>query len=120
MKIQIAVITIVGACSLIAGRAYSQDPVQVAPSMFKVLLDNDQVRVLDVVMKPGEKNPMHSHPDYVSYVIKGGSVKFVDAKGEATVRTTKDGECAFHKGETHMSENTGTSETHVLNIELKH
>lgn len=119
MKTLAVVITLMGACLFMTGRANAQDPVKVAPGMNKVVVNNAQVRVLDVTLKPGEKMPMHSHPDNVLYVISGGTSRSTDAKGKATEHTYKEGECVFRKGETHMVENIGEKPTHVLNIELK-
>ena len=45
-----------------AATVLAQDPMKVAPNNFKVLLENDQVRVLDFHSKPGDKIGMHSHP----------------------------------------------------------
>lgn len=98
---------------------FAQDPVKQSPDKYKVVLNNDKVRVLDVRLKPGDKSPMHSHPDNVIYVISGGTAKFTDAKGKATDTTMKAGECKWRKAETHAVENTGKTEVHVLNIELK-
>ena len=42
--------------------AMAQDAVQVAPQQYKVLLENDQVRVVEYQSKPGEKAGMHAHP----------------------------------------------------------
>jgi quercetin dioxygenase-like cupin family protein len=119
MKTSIAVATLVGACAIFAGRAVAQDPVKVAPKLHKAILDNERVRVLDTVVKPGEQIPMHQHPDNVIYVVKGGKVRFVDLKGTPTDRELKDGECLFRSAETHAVQNTGTDEIHVLTIELK-
>jgi len=60
-------------CCVGVGTVRAQDPVQVAPSNFKVLLENDQVRVLDFHSKGGEKIPMHSHPAYLTYDISGAA-----------------------------------------------
>jgi hypothetical protein len=38
--------------------ASAQDPVKADPAHYKVLLDKPNVRVLDVVLKKGEKTPM--------------------------------------------------------------
>ncbi len=119
MKTLIAVAIVVGACSLRAGEAHAQDPAKVAAKMNKVVLDNERVRVLDVVLKPGEQMPMHSHPDNIVYVIKGGKTRAVDMQGAPTDREFKDGECSFRKAETHAIQNTDTKEIHVLNVELK-
>ena len=40
--------------------ATAQDPVKLSPHYYKVLLENDQVRVFEYRLKPGEKEPMHS------------------------------------------------------------
>jgi hypothetical protein len=45
----------------------AQDMVKVAPKNCKVLLDNDRVRVIRVVSKPGEKMEMHSHPAHIAW-----------------------------------------------------
>lgn len=37
------------------------DAVAAAPASHRVLLENDQVRVLEVVVKPGEREPVHTH-----------------------------------------------------------
>lgn len=119
MKLLAVVITLMGTCCFVTGRANAQDPVKVAPKMNKVLVNNDRVRVLDVVMKPGEKMPMHSHPDNVLYVVTGGTSRSTDPKGETKDRTSKDGEWVFRKGETHEVKNTGKKAIHVVQIELK-
>ena len=38
------------------------DPVEVSPDNYKVVLENDHVRVLEMNLKVGEKDEMHSHP----------------------------------------------------------
>ena len=58
-------------CCAGVATARAQDPVQVAPNDFKVLLENDQVQVLDFHSKGGEKIPVHSHRAYLTYDISG-------------------------------------------------
>jgi hypothetical protein len=43
-------------------KASAQDPTKLAPENYKVLLENSQLRAIDYRLKPGEKEPMHSHP----------------------------------------------------------
>jgi len=45
-----------------SGAMSAQDPVKLSPQYYKVLLENDQVRVLEYRLKSGEKEPTHSHP----------------------------------------------------------
>jgi len=102
------------------GTARAQDPVKVAPKNFRVLLENDQVRVLDFTASAGEKIPTHSHPAYISYSISGaGKTKFTYPGGKTTEPAAKTGQARWHEAETHASEYQGTGSTHVLLIELK-
>lgn len=99
--------------------ALAQDMVTVAPTMCKVLLENDKVRVIEVNVKPGENIPMHSHPSYIVYALSTGKVKHTSPDGKIKEREVKTGEAGWNEAETHVSENTGTTEAHVLVIELK-
>jgi len=63
-----------------------QDSVKTSPQLYKILLDNDQVRVLEFRLKPGEKEPMHSHPAGIVYVLGGATLKFTYTDGRARKR----------------------------------
>jgi quercetin dioxygenase-like cupin family protein len=103
-----------------AGRVQAQDPVKVSPEHFKVLLENERVRVLDFHSAAGVKIPLHSHPAYISYSISGaGKTKFTSADGKMTEQPAKTGQATWHGAETHASEYEGTGSTHVLLVELK-
>jgi len=102
-----------------AGTALAQDPIKVAPNNFKVLLENDRVRVLEFRSKPGEKIGMHSHPDYFIYNFTAGKTRFTSADGKTTERESKAGGVVWRDAETHASEYMGTGEAHALLVELK-
>jgi beta-alanine degradation protein BauB len=105
-------------CCLGVATARAQDPVQVAPNNFTVLLENDEVRVLDFHSKGGEKIPMHSHPAYVTYDISGtGATRFTSPDGKTTESENKAGRTAWHQPATHASE--ATAPVHALLVELK-
>ena len=106
--------------TLTAATARAQDPVKVAPKNFKVLLENERVRVLDFRSTAGQKIPMHSHPAYISYSISGsGKTKFTSQDGKTTERPNKPAGATWHEAETHASEYVGPGATHVLLVELK-
>jgi quercetin dioxygenase-like cupin family protein len=110
------------ACLLVvvAGPLRAQDPVKVAPTHFKVLLENESVRVLDFHSKSGDKIPMHSHPAYVTYSLSGsGKTKFTSPDGKTTEQPSQTGQVRWHDAETHATEYVGTGGTHVLLVELK-
>jgi beta-alanine degradation protein BauB len=116
MRIPIFVLVVIVA----AGKLWAQDPVKVAPKNFKVLLENDHVRVLDFHSKSGEKIPMHSHPGYVAYSITGsGKTTFSFPDGKTTVVPAGAGQTTWRDAETHATEYTGRGETHVVLVELK-
>ncbi|MGI8785729.1 MAG: cytoplasmic protein [Acidobacteriota bacterium] len=97
----------------------AQDPVKVTPKTVKVLLENDRVRVLEARLKPGEKEPMHSHPAYVGYYLSPLKVKITSPDGQSVVRERKAGEAGWSEAVIHSTENIGTSEVHALIVELK-
>jgi hypothetical protein len=99
--------------------AKAQDPAKVDPAHYKVILNNQHMRVLDVRHKPGEKSPMHSHPNHVVYSFTDSAVKFTSPDGKTQIRTVKAGQATWHNGETHTVENVGKKEEHALDIELK-
>jgi len=99
--------------------ATAQDPVKVAPNIYKVLLENDRVRVLEFRLKPGEKDPMHSHPSMIVYFLSSFKLKFTLPDGKTTDAEGKPGGVLWSEAVTHAPENVGTTEAHVLVVELK-
>jgi beta-alanine degradation protein BauB len=96
-----------------------KDPLLLSPAVYKVLLDNDKVRILDVRLKPGEKSPEHSHPAMVIYVIEDGKVKFSYPDGRTEILDMEAGDTMYCEALTHAAENVGTRDIRVLNIEFK-
>ena len=78
-----------------AGTTLAQDVMKISPETHKVLLENDQVRVLDARMKPGEKVAMHSHPANVVYFLTDGKIKITYPGGKTEVREVKAGVAAW-------------------------
>lgn len=104
----------------VTGTLRAQDPVKVAPGHFKVLLENDRVRVLDFRSRAGQKIPMHSHPGYVVYSISGGGkTRFTTPDGKTTELASRPGQARWRDAETHASEYLGRGEVHVLMVEIK-
>lgn len=60
--------------------AAAQEPLKVAPEMYKLLHENDRIRVLEVTFKPGSKIPKHSHPDHMVYALTAGKLKIFHDK----------------------------------------
>jgi quercetin dioxygenase-like cupin family protein len=99
--------------------AHAQDPVKASPQYYKVLLENDQVRVLEYRLKAGEKEPRHSHPAGVVYVLSGAKLKFSYPDGRTEEKAAATGETIWRDPTTHAVENVGDTEAHAIAIDLK-
>jgi beta-alanine degradation protein BauB len=99
----------------------AQDVMTVAGGMetHKVLLDNDQVRVLDVRIPPGKKIAMHSHPASVVYYVSDYKINATSADGKTALREGKAGTAVSFGPTTHAVENVGTTEIHLVQTEMK-
>lgn len=68
----------------------SQDAVHAAPENHKVLLENEKVRVLEVIVAPGEVEPIHHHQwPSVLYIMEAGHFIDRDAEGNVIVDSRK-------------------------------
>ena len=92
---------------------------EVAPDQYKVLFENDRVRLLEYRGQPGDKTAMHSHPDVLAYALTAGKFKFVTPGGQSFEAELGAGKSMFAEAGPHATENTGASEARVLLFELK-
>jgi len=100
-------------------QALTQDIMKVSPETHTVLLENARVRVLSVVIKPGEEIGMHSHPPNVAYYMSDATLRITGADGKVENRSAKAGMAAWSDGAVHTVKNVGTSELREVQIELK-
>ncbi len=96
----------------------AQDPLKVAKNVYKFIVENDRVRVLEVVLRPGDKAVMHYHPDPVVHVLKGGKAKMTSS-GKTDLLDLKTGQAIFLKAQFHEAENPGKTDLDLLVVELK-
>lgn len=111
-------LTIVAALLAISSSGLAQDRAATVPDM-KVLLENECVRVQYHDVAVGEKTPMHSHPNYVVYVLSPYKAKITLANGSTLISEHKAGEAFWKDGAQHMVENIGTTPIHNLVVELR-
>ncbi len=110
-------VVVMSILAMVVGKA--QDPAKVDPQHYKVLLNNEYVRILDVRQQPGDKSPMHSHPHHAVYWLTGSTLKFTSSDGKTKTVTTKPGQVVWRNPETHTVEIVGKTASHALDIELK-
>ena len=101
------------------GAAQSLDPAVVNAGMEHVRLENTRVRVIEGVLKPGDREQMHSHPAFVVYVISGGTMRNNFADGKVAETELRTGDVLYREPQTHWVENIGTTVIHFLLLELK-
>ena len=89
------------------------------PDKYKVVFENDHVRVIDYTDKPGEKTKLHHHQDSVLVMLSAFKRKLTFDNGKSVVVDIKGGEVVWNDEQSHIGENVGTTNTHVLFIELK-
>jgi quercetin dioxygenase-like cupin family protein len=99
--------------------AYAQDAVAVDAKHYRVELENEQVRVLRIKYRPGEKSVMHQHPASVAVFLTDGQVKFTTADGKSEEATVKAGSTMWGNTDTHLPENVGAKPFELILVELK-
>lgn len=104
----------------------SLDATIAAPNSHKVLLENDQTRVVEVVILAGHREPAHTH-EWPSVMIVDQSTKIIyyDANGKGTEYPARDvsGGKPFvewlEPEELHAVENLENRPYHAIRIEFK-
>ena len=108
------------ALSLFAmGAGQSLDPAVVNPHTVRVTLENERVRVFEAVLKPGQKEALHSHPRTVIYVIEGGRMRNHPETGAPTEAELTAGQTLYREPLIHWAENIGTTTMRLVVVEMK-
>ena len=116
----ISALVFVGLLLTLSTTMSAQDPVKAAANVYKkVLLDNDQVRVLQVEFAPGDVAPWHQHPNHVIYALNDGKLEITDKGKTASVLEIKAGDTMYLAAVTHMAKNVGTTTLKLVVTELK-
>jgi len=86
----------------------------------KVLLENDKVRVQEIMYKPGEKSEMRKRGGTrVNYVLEGGPTKIYYADGKTEKGERKKGTATYNTSEvTASTENVGKTNQRFIAISL--
>jgi len=93
------------------------DPVRTNPELYRVLFENDRVRVLEYHDHPGERTVPHAHPDSVMVTLSSFSRRLVSGGRQVDVELAA-GDARWLEHQSHSGENIGETETRVVFIEL--
>ncbi len=94
------------------------DAVSAAPDHYKVIEENDRVRILEFKGKKGDKTAMHTHPDVVAVSLSDTRVEFGMANGESMEVALPGGAAMFNPSFEHTT-SVLSEDSHVILIELK-
>ncbi|MEJ7706832.1 MAG: hypothetical protein WKF82_05790 [Nocardioidaceae bacterium] len=94
------------------------DPAVSNPDHYRVLFENERVRVLEYTDHPGARTTPHEHPDSVMVTLSSFSRRLVAGDREMEVDIPF-GSVRWLDAQRHHGQNTGNTDTHSIFIELK-
>ncbi|GAA4281461.1 hypothetical protein [Gaetbulibacter aestuarii] len=105
----------------------SLDALKAAPEHHKLLLENDSVRVLDTLIKPGDITKVHTHKWPATYYILSWSDFVRRDENDQVVLDSRNLESPpkLHTAlwseplPPHTLENVGSADIHLISVELK-
>ena len=95
----------------------SRHPTKAAPEVFKVLFENERVRVVELNVKKGTRLGMHKHPAYFAYAVTPFDYKSTSEGGKTERRKVKKSGVDWSEGESHSVEFMAPAR--ALVVELK-
>jgi beta-alanine degradation protein BauB len=102
--------------------ADAQDAVKVAPRNYRVAFENDKVRVLEYLSRPGLGlcgQGRHFHPAHLTVSLTDASAKVVLADGRVILAKNRAGDMFWAPAETHTVENVGKHDVRAYIVEIK-
>ena len=96
------------------------DALTASPENFRLILENDDVRVLEYTLLPGQKDRRHTHPQRVAHVISGGQLRVGFPDGTHKDFNEIAGISEWSKpSPLHDTQNIGTTPIKILLVEVK-
>ena len=103
----------------IAASTFGQDPVKTSPQYYKVLLENDRVRVTETSYKPGADSGMVQRSDRVVRALTDGTLEKITPDGKKEIIEWKTGQVRYGKKETYSQKNIGKTDLVLFVTNLK-
>jgi quercetin dioxygenase-like cupin family protein len=105
--------------ALTATSLMAQDPLKVSPNDYKLVLENQWVRVLRSQRGPHEKAPMHQHSAHVVVYLTDLHQRVTAPDGKVQEITHKAGDVVYAAAGKHAEENLSDKPLEAVVIELK-
>lgn len=94
------------------------DPVVTDPQLYRVVWENERVRVLEYRDVPGDATHPHAHPDSVMVTLSSFQ-RVISAGGREAPVNLEAGQVRWLDAQEHQGRNVGQTATHSVFIELK-
>lgn len=100
--------------------AREMDGLVASPQNFRLILENDQVRVLEYTLLPGMKDRQHTHPQRVTHIVSGGKLRIGLPDGRHIDLDETTGDTVWSTpASPHDTENIGATPVRILLVEVK-
>ena len=96
----------------------THDPTVTDPDNYRLVFENDRVRVLEYVDEPGQRTSPHQHPDSVMVTLSSFRRRLHHDGGTRDVEIPA-GLATWLPAQQHSGENVGETPTHTIFVELK-
>ena len=93
---------------------------EASPDIYKVIAESDQMRIIKVAWKPGQKDKFHSHPAAGTYFLTSCSLRFEFPDGSKRDSAQAAGTASARPPiASHAVENIGQSDCELIMFEPK-
>ena len=96
----------------------SDDPTVTDPDFYKLIFENERVRVVEYRDQPGDTTHRHRHPDSVMYTLTAFRRRISASDRHIDVEIPA-GAVRWVSAQEHSGHNTGDTDTHSIFVELK-
>ncbi len=128
-EIPVPPLVLLGVLSIIAFTATPEEKVSVAaelnpelvsPDVYRVLFEDESVKVIEVEHEPGESDDFHGHHPMTWYAVQGGTLEMTAEDGSVNVVEIKTGQVGRPlQGQIHKAKNIGDTKFKAILIEEK-
>ena len=128
-EIPVPPMILLGVLSIIAFTSISDDsstvsldlqPELVSPDVYKVLFEDENMKVIEVEHEPGESDDFHAHHPMTWYAVQGGILEMTAEDGSVSVVEIKTGQVERPlQGQVHRAKNIGDSKFKAILFEEK-
>ena len=94
------------------------DPLVTDPERYRVIYENERIRVLEYTDSPGERTHDHEHPDSFVYALASFRRRLVHGDQQRDVEIAA-GFSGWVPAQRHRGENIGDTPSHAIFVELK-